>query len=234
MADENYRVKFVVGIDLGTTYSGYVFSLSKDELHFYSPNFWSSGHGGMTSLKMPTSLLLNPDQTRHWFGFEAEDKYAELVTENEHRDYYLCQRFKMELHSKHIKEDSKIFDICGKPVPAMKVFSLSIEYLKEHCLKTINDRGFTPKREDIKFVLTVPAIWNDISKQFMRTAAIKAGIEKSQLTLALEPEAASIYCQRESLEKLRIGQQQSKLTKPKTRYLLADIGECSTCRHLKQ
>ena len=100
MADENYRVKFVIGIDLGTTYSRYVFSLSKDELHFYSPNFWSSGHGGMTSLKMPTSLLLNPDQTRHWFGFEAEDKYAELVTENEHRDYYLCQRFKMELHSK--------------------------------------------------------------------------------------------------------------------------------------
>ena len=44
-------------------------------------------------------------------------------------------------------------------MPAMKVFSLSIEYLKEHCLKTINDRGFTPKPEDIKFVLTVPAIW---------------------------------------------------------------------------
>ena len=59
----------------------------------------------------------------------------------------------------------------------MKVFSLSIEYLKEHCLKTINDRGFTPKREDIKFVLTVPAIWNDISKQFMRTAAIKVWLK---------------------------------------------------------
>ena len=42
--------------------------------------------------------------------------------------------------------------------------------------------------------------------------------------MALEPEAASIYCQRESLEKLRINQDQSKLTKPNTRYLVADIG----------
>ena len=59
----------------------------------------------------------------------------------------------------------------------MKVFSLSIEYLKEHCLKTINDKGFLPKPENIKFVLTVPAIWNDISKQFMRNAAIKVRLK---------------------------------------------------------
>ena len=52
----------------------------------------------------------------------------------------------------------------------------------------------------------------------------KAGINNSQLTLALEPEAASIYCQRESLEKLRFNQEQGKLTNPKTRYLVADIG----------
>ena len=45
-----------------------------------------------------------------------------------------------------------------------------------------------------------------------------AGIDKPQLTLALEPE--SIYCQRES----RINHEQSKLTKPKTRYLVGDIG----------
>ena len=100
MANEDNGIKFVVGIDFGTTYSGYIFSLSNDELHFFSPHFWSSGHGGMTSMKTPTALLLNPDQTRNCFGFEAEDKYAELVTEGRHRDYYLFVRFKMELHSK--------------------------------------------------------------------------------------------------------------------------------------
>ena len=100
MTNKDIGNKFVVGIDFGTTYSGYCFSLSNDELNFLSPQFWSSGHGGMTSLKLPTSLLLNPDQTRRCFGFEAEDIYAELVAEDTHHDYYFFQRFKMELHSK--------------------------------------------------------------------------------------------------------------------------------------
>lgn len=39
MENENNGIKFVVGIDFGTIYSGYIFSFSNDELHFFSPNF---------------------------------------------------------------------------------------------------------------------------------------------------------------------------------------------------
>ena len=102
MSDEDDEIKFVVGIDFGTTYSGYAFSLSCDELTFYSPQVWNSGHGGMTSLRTPTSLLLNPDQTFHSFGFEAEDKFADLAASDEHHGFYFFRRFKMELHSKVI------------------------------------------------------------------------------------------------------------------------------------
>ena len=103
MSDEVDEIKFfVVGIDFGTTYSGYAFSLSCEKLTFYSPHVWSSGHGGLTSLRTPTSLLLNPDQTFHSFGFTAEDKFADLVYKDEHRGFYFFQRFKMELHSKVI------------------------------------------------------------------------------------------------------------------------------------
>nr|XP_022310816.1 heat shock 70 kDa protein 12A-like isoform X2 [Crassostrea virginica] len=123
----------------------------------------------------------------------------------------------------NIKKDSNIHDVSGKALPAMTVFSLSIKYLKDHCLKTIADRGFLRSPNDVKFVLTVPAIWNDRSKQFMREAAVQAGIDNAQLTLALEPEAASIYCQRESLENMRVGRQ-SEITIPGTRYMVVDIG----------
>ena len=99
MTDEG-DFKVVVGMDFGTTYRGYAFSLSCDELAFYSPQVWNSGHGGMTSLRTPTSLLLNPDQTFNSFGFEAEDKFADLAAKNEHHVFYFFQRFKMELHSK--------------------------------------------------------------------------------------------------------------------------------------
>ncbi|KAJ7353753.1 hypothetical protein OS493_032623 [Desmophyllum pertusum] len=46
--------------------------------------------------------------------------------------------------------------------------------------------------------ITVPAIWKPPAKQFMREAAYQAGIASSdvpeQLLIALEPEAASVYC----------------------------------------
>jgi hypothetical protein len=56
---------------------------------------------------------------------------------------------------------------------AMTVFRLSIEYLKDDLIdmsKTqVLDGNLTEK--DIQWVLTVPAIWGDTSKQFMREAA---------------------------------------------------------------
>ena len=55
-------------------------------------------------------------------------------------------------------------------------------------------------------MITVPAIWRQEAKQFMREAAYQAGIASrespSQLVIALEPEAASVYCRRLKLNQL--------------------------------
>ncbi|XP_062619390.1 heat shock 70 kDa protein 12B-like [Saccostrea cucullata] len=213
----------VAAIDFGTTYSGYAFSMSGDPLTFYSPGIWYSGQGGMSSMKTPTCLLLNPDQTFNAFGFKAEELYASLATEDEHLEYFFFQRFKMDLHFKNVKKDLCIKDVSGKSLSAMKIFSLSIKYLKDHCLKTMRDRGVETRQTDIKFVLTIPSIWNDRSKEFMRTAAVEAGIRNDSLVLALEPEAASVYCQRVPLENLKHGTGKT-ISVPGTRYLVADIG----------
>ncbi|XP_062574152.1 heat shock 70 kDa protein 12A-like [Saccostrea cucullata] len=129
----------------------------------------------------------------------------------------------MELHFKNVKKDLLIEDVSGKSLSALKIFSLSIKYLKDHCLQTMRDRGIKPGETEIKYVLTVPAIWNDRSKQFMRTAAVQAGIKGDCLELALEPEAASVYCQRVPLENLKLGNGEA-ITVSGTKYLVADIG----------
>ena len=53
------------------------------------------------------------------------------------------------------------------------------------------------KKEDIKWVVTIPAIWEERSKQIMINASIKAGLidenSDKSLFLALEPEVAGIY-----------------------------------------
>jgi len=52
---------------------------------------------------------------------------------------------------------------------AMKVFSESIKYLKDHFVGEME--SFKLVETDIHWVLTVPAIWKDNAKQFMREAA---------------------------------------------------------------
>ena len=60
--------------------------------------------------------------------------------------------------------------------------------------------------EDVRWVVTVPAIWRQQAKQFMREAAYQADIasarQPDQLVIALEPEAASVYCRKLKMNQL--------------------------------
>jgi len=49
---------------------------------------------------------------------------------------------------------------------------MSIKFMKGHLLDKIQTRVHDITDADIFWVLTVPAIWNDAAKQFMREAAL--------------------------------------------------------------
>jgi len=62
----------------------------------------------------------------------------------------------------------------GKHMKAMVVFASVIKYLKDHLLNSFRERKIMKlgvNAEEIYWVLTVPAIWSDPAKQFMREAA---------------------------------------------------------------
>lgn len=63
----------------------------------------------------------------------------------------------------------------GKTMKAMKVFSESLRFLKDHALKTIEQKTQGRKfiASAVTWVLTVPAIWTASAKQFMREAAVE-------------------------------------------------------------
>ena len=71
-----------------------------------------------------------------------------------------------------ISRDLMIKDEMGKMFPAIKVFSMSIAALVDDMVsaggKTV---GGELVKSDVHWVLTVPAIWSDAAKQFMREAA---------------------------------------------------------------
>lgn len=218
----------VAAIDFGTTYSGYAFSLI-EEKEKISSNSWCAGSRSLMSLKTPTTLLLKPDKTFHAFGYEAEDAYSQLADDEEHTGYYYFRRFKMMLFGQsHLKRDIMLKTDQGLELEAITVFSLSINYLKDHLLATLEKRGTGVVNKDIQWVLTVPAIWNDTAKQFMREAAEKAGINRDNLMIALEPEAASLYCMTLNIDSLGTTQAQKGPVSPGlpigTKYMVVDVG----------
>ncbi|WAR11764.1 HS12B-like protein [Mya arenaria] len=94
-----------------------------------------------------------------------------------------------------LNRSASVEDIQGKKMPAMTIFSMSLRYLRDHLVEALTRQVDGIKETDILYVLTVPAIWSDAAKQFMREAAIQAGFDADRIMLALEPEAASIWCQ---------------------------------------
>ena len=59
----------------------------------------------------------------------------------------------------------------GQHLPVIEVFSKSIKYMKDHVIEHLNQNGITYPEAETKWVITVPAIWDDQAKNVMRRAA---------------------------------------------------------------
>jgi hypothetical protein len=76
-----------------------------------------------------------------------------------------------------LSTDIVLQDVNGKEQPAVDVFSQSLHFMKEHLLRHLaGAMGYTPDVQTIRWVITVPAIWDENAKQFMREAAYKVSL----------------------------------------------------------
>ncbi|XP_035678978.1 heat shock 70 kDa protein 12A-like [Branchiostoma floridae] len=230
----NKTYLMVAAIDFGTTYSGYAFSFMSSPEDIIMNKNWGE-NVGFQSYKTPTSVLLSPEREFVAFGFEAISKYTTLLKEEEDKEYYFFDRFKMRLHASYKDLDRSVYLTAknGKTLPAMDVFSHALRYLKQHMMGEIAKVSQTTHigDEDIRWVITVPAIWNDAAKQFMRETAYDADIVSKatpqQLIIALEPESASLHCREQPVSHFlgESGDGTDKLNMPAgTRYMVVDCG----------
>lgn len=223
--------KIVVAIDFGTTYSGFAYAITKSSEIFIQKRDPMAADKVDASLKTPTSLLLDDKNNFVAFGYDAEKIYKEYADDDRHEQIRFFQNFKMNLHRKEMLESSmEIEDHLGKPLTAIDVFSKSLHYIKEVVLKELESakadegEGNLIAEENIHWIVTVPAIWDEFAKQFMREAAEKASIPSKQLTLALEPECAAIYVLTRAKLKLSSKQLEKTVCDPGEKYLVADLG----------
>ncbi|XP_052078590.1 heat shock 70 kDa protein 12A-like isoform X2 [Mytilus californianus] len=154
-------------------------------------------HNSGLSAKAPSAVLIGPDRQVKAFGYEAHRKYNELIEREEDMDHLYFEKFKMILFTtENLNNKTFIRDISGKEMLAIEMFALVLGYLRNHLMQRLENRDTNVILEEnmIQWVLTVPAIWSEKAKQFMRYAAAKGGIPSKHLILALEPEGASLYC----------------------------------------
>ena len=103
----------MAAVDFGTTYSGYAFSFRHEyniDPTKISANQWTAGT--LLSLKTPSCVLIRPDGTFDSFGYEAENKYSELLEKVDegvyiYRKWIYFKRFKMMLFEKMVTKHNK-------------------------------------------------------------------------------------------------------------------------------
>uniref|UniRef100_A0A8C8VEX7 Heat shock 70 kDa protein 12A n=1 Tax=Pelusios castaneus TaxID=367368 RepID=A0A8C8VEX7_9SAUR len=211
---------------------GYCFSLAT-QTDRIQQEFWGEEHG-LRSAKTPTCILFNEKHKFKEFGYDAVMKYSTLPSSEAHKWYYF-QNFKMKLYNKvtnKITANMELKADNGKRFPALKVFSESLRYMKDHALNTIGEASYQTiyDTEDVTWVITVPAIWDTSARQFMRLAAKEAGLItdmfSEKLIIALEPEAASVWCKQLPRQGFVAegGDREKFEESPGTQYVVVDCG----------
>ena len=75
-----------------------------------------------------------------------------------------------------LNASTSVSDVSGKvKINAKKIITMGVRFLKGEIMKAINKEktGTVVDENDVLFVLTVPALWDDRAKLLMREAAVE-------------------------------------------------------------
>ena len=220
MTFDSRQIKVVAAIDFGTSRSGYAYAF-KDDKRIIGRYEWDKQP--FQYIKTLTQSLYTSDRKLEAWGYAALSRLAELRQAKNAKDHSFFPTFKMALRESRKRTNDSPIAIAnnGQEFP---VIDLVADYLRElgGLLRTElkNATSGELKDKEILWCLTIPAIWKDEEKSFMRRAAIKAELisasdrDRDRLLLVLEPEAAAIYCQEKKQSQLEAGK----------RFMVVDCG----------
>lgn len=138
------------------------------------------------------------------------------------------ERFKLDLPSSVPQKGAIYKTTNGKKIEHDNMRA-TIDYFREIFDYTVsaiqNSIGFSKevsvKKDGIRFVITVPAQWNDIQRAIMRTVAKEAGLitdedHENRLLIINESSAATLHCEQTSDDADKMS--------PGNKYIICDAG----------
>lgn len=175
--------KVVVAIDFGTSGTTYAFAFTdkKDNIKV--------GKWEIIEEKNPTEIILDECLEVIKFGAECKDYLGDKSSSDD--TFYYFKNIKMALYNNQKEINS---DNGGTKHPLAFIISKILSKIKEHAINAIKAINPTILESEIDWKVTVPAIWNNESKDTMRKACELAKIfnkNKTSTFFALEPEAAA-------------------------------------------
>lgn len=212
---EKQSMSVIAAIDFGTSRSGYAYAFSADQ-EIIRQNHWAEQPCPYP--KTLTHLLYSPDRNVVAWGWEAQKMMINTQAAFENK-YYFFDKFKMALRENNTQAKPTIINH-DQSFPVIDLITDYLKLMKEIILGQIQKAtGDYINPKEILWCLTVPAIWTEREKQFMRQAAQQAGLigsdEANRLMLVLEPEAAAIYCREKEASQALI---------PGSRLMVVDCG----------
>ena len=210
MKQKGSKYKVVVGIDFGFSGSGYAYSfMNKNKIYH------SEIEGMDIDKKVPTEIILDDKNEILQFGAKCKEYLKDKGLNAGH--YF--KGIKMHLYQKQtiIKSYNS-----NKKLPLKIVIEKVLEKLKNLCIEQIKKSYISIEESLIKWVVIVPPIWGDFEKGIMMESCQNIGLigdkDNESLFFILEPEAAALYCSRNSAEIkdfLKVGKY----------YIICDLGE---------
>ena len=170
----------IIGIDFGSSYSGFSLGIDIDTIETKYENI------------EPTIIVMEKKSRK---GYKYGNDADVFMKNGRDKNYIYFDRIKTKLDPKFAKKhESEIYIEANYPKNYKMELKLVIsEYLRlfsDNILKYVNLKGKNYSKDDIKWVITVPAIWNEYGKQLMIFCSKEAGM--NNISIALEPEAASL------------------------------------------
>ncbi|KAJ6248238.1 hsp70 family protein [Anaeramoeba flamelloides] len=203
MNNSNNNKKIICAIDFGTSRTGAAWMISIDN---FSRN--QIGTTDVTKIeldqmdknfKTSTAILFKKTNSNKWepflFGKSAESKY--MTVRKDINNYQFFKNFKMKLY----QNDSlnlKVQSYSGEEWSFTQVLSGVFKFIYQKFVESVEHSKINRRinKETVQWVLTVPAIWEDKSKEIMRRAFHQAGLISSKnspnLLFCYEPEVAAL------------------------------------------
>eukprot|EP01084_Bolivina_argentea_P124782 221108_1 len=191
---EIVNFKIHIAIDFGTEGSALAYCY-KDEIIVY--NKWKTKKS-QRIIKAKSQILLNENNDVVAFGDNAKIIYAGLDGEEKIK-WKFFDRFKMSLYGAEIgakKGDLKSLNggTCNAKIVFVNAFKRLQKTACEYMAKITNNADIG--KDEIQWIVTVPAIWSERAKSKMKEWIITAGLVRStiknQCLIVYEPDCAAL------------------------------------------